>query len=295
MRIAHATDIHWMETPAASQLLSAKRFLGTLNLHLRGRAHHFDRAVQSALVQTIVDQEPDVVLITGDLTAMALPSEFETARRELDPILSRFPTFIIPGNHDVYTGGAARDKRIQELFSTWMGLDEHGLGHLQLPGLTVVGLDPNRPHPVLSSGLVPADQLAALPAALAAAPEDDFLVLALHYPVLSRKGAVYDGFEHGLRNASELIDVLRGSPRKPDIIIHGHKHHGFTVDLDLGDVSVPIHNPGSSGYAHLPKTDRAGCFNIYETEGNTLRSVERFRFLGEGFAPETGGAYASGR
>ena len=76
MRIAHATDIHWFVPPTPRQL-GFKRVLGTANLYLRGRRHHFDRGAQRALVAHLRRVEADLILITGDLTAQALPAEFE--------------------------------------------------------------------------------------------------------------------------------------------------------------------------------------------------------------------------
>lgn len=293
MRLVHTTDIHWYAPPPLLSI-PGKRILGSANLFLRGRKHHFDLQVQRALVSAMVDAQPDAVVITGDLTAQALPAEFEIAKAELSPILSRFPTLIQTGNHDVYTRGSARDRRIQQWFGDWMFEGPHGLAQLDVPGVTVVGVDASRPH-VAASGKVPDVQLAALPGQLEAVPADHAIVLALHYPVLGRDGQPYDGWEHGLRNARDLIEVLRASRRRPDLIIHGHIHHGFQTSLDLGDVQVPIVNPGSGGYAHLPQVDRAGCFNIYTFDDAKLVDVERFRFDGTMFVPEAGGAYASGR
>ncbi len=293
MRIVHATDIHWFVPPTALQLAS-KRALGTANLYLRHRKDHFDARVQRELVDAMDSVGADVLLVTGDLTAQALPAEFALAREALDPLLSRMPAFVQNGNHDVYTGGSARDDRIATLFEPWLHRTPDGLARLRLPGLTVIGLDPCRPH-ITASGLVPAHQLAALPAALEAAPQDDAVILALHYPVLDRSGALYDRWAHGLRNAGALVEVLRSAPRAPTLIVHGHQHHGFTVPLHLHDVDVPIHDPGSSGYAWLPEEDRAACFNVYTVEGPALVGVERYRFGAEGFEPEAGGAYATGR
>lgn len=294
MKIAHITDVHWMTRPPLARLWG-KRFLGTANLYLRGRKDHFQRSVQDQLVEALLELDPDVLLFTGDLTAQALPEEFEVARAALEPVLATIPTFVIPGNHDVYTHGALRDARIQRWFADWMHLDDDGLGRFSMPGLTVVGLDPNRPTVLSASGRVPDQQLAALAAALAAAPADDALVLAVHYPLIARDGSIYDGSAHGLVNARELIDVLRGASRRPEWIVHGHVHHGYTSSLDLGDLQVPIHNPGASGYAWLPDHDRAACFNLYTTEGPQLGAVERYRFGPDGFSREPGGAYATGR
>ena len=64
--------------------LAGKRLLGTANLYLRNRRKHFDAEVQTHLVRDIAALEPDAVVITGDLTAQALPQEFALARELLD-------------------------------------------------------------------------------------------------------------------------------------------------------------------------------------------------------------------
>lgn len=293
MRVAHLTDIHWMAQPTISQL-SFKRALGSLNLYLRGRRHHFDPLVQAAAVRRVVDLEPDLVIISGDLTALALPEEFALAREALEPVLSRFPTFIVPGNHDVYTRGAARARRIEELFAPWMALDVSPLPRVDVGDVTAIGLDPNRPA-LLASGEVRSEQLEALAQVLEdPSLTDRFVFLVLHYPVLDRDGAVYDGMGHGLVNAQALIDLLAAAPRAPDAILHGHIHHGFRVELTAGAARVPIFDPGSTGYAYMPKKRRAGALNLYDARPGSL-DVSRFLFDGEAFSEEPGGAYATGR
>lgn len=296
MRIVHATDIHWQEPPYW-RLLNRKRVLGTANLYLRGRRHQFAERVQEALVEHIVSLEPDLVLITGDLTAQALPVEFEKARKALAPVLERFPTFVIPGNHDVYTLGAHREQRVHTWFGEWMGL--HGeacVGRLDVGDVTCLGLDPNRPTWLSASGFLPAEQLDEL-ARILADPElrDRFVVLCIHYPVLDRRGAVYDGRDHGLLNARDLIRVLQEAPVRPGLMVHGHEHHGFHVKLPLNGAEVPIYNCGSSGQAFLPAMGRAAAMNLYTVRSGELQDVERFMFDGERFSPEPGGAYATGR
>jgi len=292
IRVAHATDIHWFVPPGLRHA-SPKRILGTANLYLRNRRHHFDPAVQASLVDQIVASQPDIVLISGDLTAQATDEEFARAREALDPILSSFPTLILAGNHDVYTQGAFRERRLARHFSEWMHVDD-GIARLRMPGLTLLGLDPNRPHPT-ASGVVPPAQLDALGRALREVPEHDAVILALHYPIVDRSGALYDHWEHGLRNARELACVLESAPRRPDAIVHGHVHHGYRSELHLSDDIIPTFDPGSGGYAWMPDKRRAACFNIYEVADGDIAHVERFRFDDGTFAPEPGGAYASGR
>ena len=62
------------------------------------------REIRELLIQSLEEQSPDVVLITGDLTTVASEREFEEARSFVDRIrdLSGRPlVLILPGNHDV--------------------------------------------------------------------------------------------------------------------------------------------------------------------------------------------------
>ncbi|MEZ4319185.1 MAG: metallophosphoesterase [Myxococcota bacterium] len=293
MRVAHATDIHWTEDVPLSRL-PGKRVLGTANQVLRGRRHHFPEAVQQALMDHLLAQAPDVFVVTGDLTAQALPSEFEKAKRFLQPVMEAIPTVVLPGNHDLYTQGARDADRIGEYFGPWMRRDG-ALQRFEHEDLVVLGLDPNRPTWIHASGVIPDAQLEALAEALDdRALEGRFVLLALHYPILDRHGAVYDGTHHGLLNARALIDVLAAARIKPDLAIFGHEHHGYQASLDLGGTALPCVNSGSSGYAFMPEKRRAAAMNIYDvgTDGFT---IERFLYDGAGFAPEPGGAYATGR
>jgi 3',5'-cyclic AMP phosphodiesterase CpdA len=296
LKIAHATDIHWFQQPGISEL-TYKRLLGTANLVLRGRKAHFDVAAQTALVDHLCNQQPDLVIISGDLTAQALESEFATAREALEPVLKQFPTFMVPGNHDRYTTRSQTDRVMERHFSDWMHLNDSGIGRLDLGDVTVLGLDPNRPTWFNATGVIPQRQLEALEHELAQESlRDRFIVLVIHYPVLGPSGSIYDNWHHGLLNAQALVDLLKGAPAQPKLIVHGHKHHGYTVPLHLSDDQrpIPIFNCGSSGYARTPDGKRAGATNVYTIENGSLIDTERFIYDGERFTAEAGGLYQSG-
>lgn len=294
MRIAHISDIHWQATPALGDL-SPKRILGSLNLYVRGRYRHFTEEMQAQLVAHVVSLAPDAVFITGDLTAQALQSEFAMAREALDPILSRFPTLVIPGNHDVYTRGAERSQRIRDLFSPWMGLERHEcLARLDVGDVTLLGLDSNRPLKLHASGVIPRRQLEVLEAVLSdPALAERHVLIGIHHPPVDRRGALYDGNHHGLLNAQELADTLSRVPKRPRAILCGHVHHGFRSRLAFEGGEVEVFDCGSSGYAFDQARDRAACMNVYGV--GEILAVERYRFDGAAFAPEPGGAYATGR
>ena len=300
VRVAHLTDLHWFHPPALGDLCAPKRLLGSANLYLRGRRGDFPAAMQDAAVAHVAALAPDLVVITGDLTATALAAEFAAARAALAPLLDRFPTLILPGNHDRYTRGADRSDRMRATFGAWFHSPppahpgDRPLGRLDIGALTCIALDPTRPTGLSASGEVPPAQLDALAELLRSdALEGRTWLLALHYPILDRRGHPYDGWAHGLRNARALIQVLADAPRRPVAILHGHTHHGYTVPLPLPGGDVPIFNCGSSGYAWKPAQGRAAAVNLY-TVGEATE-VTRYLYDGAGFRAEAGGAYATGR
>lgn len=280
LRIAHATDIHWMAPPPLRSLLG-KRLLGSANLYLRGRRHHFGPASQDTLVRHLVDQQPDLVVISGDLTAQALASEFEAAHQALQPVLSALPTFVVPGNHDLYTRGARKAARIRQLFGPWMHLDSPPLGRLDLPELTVLGLDPCRPTAGPSAaGILPEDQLHALSSALHQA--DRPVLLVCHYPLVTREGQPYTRRSHGLLNAEAVLEVLRSAPTTPVAWLCGHAHRAYEARVDLSDGrSFPLHDAGAGG--QLPHGERTATTRTYVVEEGQVVEVERYRLQDGGF------------
>ena len=287
MRIAHITDLH-VERPLSARELLSKRAAAAFNLHVLGRASKFGDHVVRALVEAVVAGKPDLVVCTGDLTSTGTEREFEAAARLLEPITRSIPLLALPGNHDVYTrDGVGR-------------LERHFPG--AVPGgrfpyrATHGGVDflaPDASRPWWSSqGLVPTAQLEALESMLAQGSNP--AVLLLHYPLRDRRGAPYRPFTRNLANASDVEALLARHPRVV-AALHGHEHHGYRTVVPFSGRAVTILNPGASGYAHLPRQRRTGHFNVYELGSENEIAVERFRFDGDRFAPEPGGAYATGR
>ena len=55
--------------------------------------------IAEALIVSLRENRPDLVIVSGDLTQRARRSEFAEARTFLDRIAA--PRLVIPGNHDV--------------------------------------------------------------------------------------------------------------------------------------------------------------------------------------------------
>jgi 3',5'-cyclic AMP phosphodiesterase CpdA len=289
VKIVHLTDLHVQTRPRPSELLG-KRLIGTANLYLLGRRAKFSAQVQQAAVDATLAESPDAVVITGDLTAQALDAEFAAARALLDPILRRFPTVMIPGNHDTYVRENVPGERMREVFGAWMGEGMPAL--IRIDDVQFATLETCRAHP-LSSGYTPPDQLPLLGKLLDNAGEA-FTFLCIHYPLRGRRGEPYGPSTRALANAAQ-VEAFLAQQRNIGAILHGHEHHGFRTELATGDGPVPVLDPGASGYAHLPDVDRRAHLNIYTVQDRRLQEVRRLRYADGRFEEEPGGAYATGR
>ena len=289
MRVAHLTDIHFQVAPNFTELLAIKRLMGSTNLYILGRERKFNSEVQLAAIQQIVDWKPDLVLITGDVSAQALDAEFEMARKKLDPILSQFPTVIQAGNHDTYITEAPPPK-MKELFEEWM--PEDGADFKQFGSVGVLCVESCRAN-LLSQGFV-------APASLEKATQllgkqtAEFVFFCMHYPILDRRGEVYGPSTRAIKNVSDVLAWLKKTEGL-HAFLHGHEHHGYQTELELQTGTCPSINPGSGGYAVDAQKDRRAHVALYTVEGSSISHIERRAFHNGAFEEELGGAFATGR
>jgi len=294
MRIAHITDIHVTEPPRFSQIWG-KRLWGSVQLYWMGRAKKFSRAVQEELVRAVALLEPDVLVVTGDLTSQALPQEFIRFREIYAPLFDRQETVVLPGNHDLYTLPTAGGVRADAHLKPWIGEGDY-------PRLRIVGdvaflsLCCSRPG-LYARGLCPGDQLDRLDALLdGEALRGKTVLLLMHYATRKYDGSPYDPYFECLANANAVEAVIASHGARIQAILHGHVHRGYRTELSSPTGPIPILNPGTSGYAWNPVRGRTAHFNLLELDGRKLR-VQRYFYDGDAgcFSPEPGGAYATGR
>lgn len=185
MRLIHLSDIHIWRYPTNPLQLLTKRSVGVLDL-LTGRASRFRLERLGDVVERVLALKPDHILITGDLTTLALPEEFQDARRALSALLEDpARVTVLPGNHDRYTTGAVRQRYFENAFGAFA--PEGPYPWLRsLDGQTaLLGLDPTRPH-VSARGYLPPEQLAQARRLAESRPHR--LILACHYPLAAPPG-----------------------------------------------------------------------------------------------------------
>jgi Calcineurin-like phosphoesterase len=146
--------------------------------------------VLAALQRDLAHVEFDQLLVTGDLTHIGLPQEFEQARDWLRALGAPNQVAVVPGNHDAYVAAAWRNTFA--LWQDYMASDhERGdqAGTMPFPSLRIrgsiafIGLSTACPTlPLMATGTLGEQQLSRLPGLLHRAREDGlFRVVYLHH------------------------------------------------------------------------------------------------------------------
>lgn len=227
MRLGIATDLHLTPEPRT----------GEWNFPVR-----YDRALDRLALALgwFGEREVDAVLILGDLTE-------EGDRASLDRVLAalgeRTPAdaYVLGGNHD----GPLLDALREAVRAPVAVLDELRAGGVLLVGRHCVGLGEFRF--CLPLGELPGG--------------DGLLVLATHFPVVSREAAVR---ARELRYAGDLVDAaeaartLRDRPG-PTVVLCGHLHvDDAYADGTLLQVVTPpvVEGPGVAAIVEIGGGDR---------------------------------------
>jgi 3',5'-cyclic AMP phosphodiesterase CpdA len=257
-----------------------KRLTGFVTLRLHRRSVHKPFAIR-AIADEVKQARIDHVCITGDLTNLALESEFAMVKRFLEGDLGLHPeqVSLVPGNHDVYTRGSADKRRFESFFSSFLRSDlpEFGVDHfgarypfVKLRGpLAIVGMSTAVPRgPMMAAGRFGAAQIDQL-AKLLEHPEvaRRAKVILQHHPAHNLKNRVIAYLE-GLHDSKHMLRTLK--KLEHGMILHGHSHIRVrrTVKTDVGELDVIGATSASLLSSH---PHRHAGFNLYEFDDATGR------------------------
>ncbi len=285
MRLAHLSDVHVNDlTNVRWTRFLNKRLTGLVNL-VGHRKHAHPRHMLEAAVASIADDPTiDHVVVTGDLTNLALESEMTAAHQILAPLSHKLS--VIPGNHDVYTRGAERSRRFEQIFGDWMfGASEPEYPWYKRlastsptsPVIHLLGFCSAVARPwFMATGVVSRAQLDRLGtlAQSSGFTDPSAFRLALVHHNLHARGWRKDAM-HGLTNRDELLDALYQA--KVGLLLHGHTHFAHRKTLrGVEVVGCGSTTWASSNPAHL------GRYNVYtfakQADVATLAQTDVVRF-----------------
>lgn len=224
------------------------------DLHLGERPEYASAA--RALVRSVLAQNVDHVVVTGDVTHSGRLEEYELWLELFDPLLRAGRVTVVPGNHDVAGDGVA------ELLS-----DELRVSVDAREGLFMVCVDSTAPHNravFRSHGELCQRMLARVEDALALAPSGATAAVLLHHHVLPLPvEGVGEWFAErmGWPHAAELPlgrELLRRALGAADLVLHGHRHVPRELVVDASR-ALRVANAGSS--------TQLGAYRVFEHEG----------------------------
>ena len=222
MRIVHLSDIHIWRYAFQPWHLVNKRAIGMAELVLR-RARKFRLERLKDVVARVASLDADHILITGDLTTTALPSEFLAARLELAELLDAAGRVtVVPGNHDRYTAHSVRSRAFEASFGEFSPRLEYPWLRPLDDESAILGLDATRSH-LSAKGKLPETQFQdaqRLLKRLESPPRR--LIVACHYPVSAPSAYQKELHSKRLINAEAVKPWL--ATLGPHLFCCGHVH-----------------------------------------------------------------------
>lgn len=293
-----------------------KRFLGWLSWRQRRRYHH-QAEVLRAVFKDLKRQMPDHVAVTGDLTNIALPQEFEAAAQLLAELGPPAWVSLVPGNHDAYVRVPRSES--WDLWSEYMVSDEVLEERAESPTpspltdsqptplpaprddefptvrvrgpVAFVGACSALPTPIgRASGCLGAAQLERLASTLAELRARELCcVVLVHHPVNDEDFTP----RRRMTDSAALRGVLRDVGA--DLVLHGHGHRTGIGEVDGPEGPIPVVGVRSSSHCAELESRRAQ-YHLFRVERAAVSDGSRFRFRlsTRGYDAASGGFGAEG-
>jgi 3',5'-cyclic AMP phosphodiesterase CpdA len=266
MRIAHCSDLHLLSLAGARALdFANKRWIGGLNL-LANRGRHYHTRVFEAMVADFNRSALDHIVVTGDITNLALEEEFRFARRLFDEIkLGPDRVTVLPGNHDAYVARGAeyftahfepynRPDPGWESGERWPVVRVRG-------ALALISLSTSLQTPWFTAwGRLGEEQLARL-AEILADPRlrGLFRLVAIHHPPAGERSR---SVVRGLRDRARFAAVIAAAGA--ELVVHGHEHLDLRAALPGPDGALVAVRGIQSGTYEAGNIERRARYRVYE-------------------------------
>lgn len=174
---------------------------------------YFESRLLETAISEINAHQPDVTVVSGDLTNAGYLPEFEAAKSYIDRIESLHKV-IVPGNHDARNVG-------YELFEDVIG---PRYGVLHTGPLSIVSADSSEPD--LDHGTIGRGQYKLIAESFAHAAQ--FKVFVLHHHLIAVPGT---GRERNVvYDAGDTLETLFDAG--VDLVLSGHKHVPYAWRLE---------------------------------------------------------------
>lgn len=256
--LSSLNDVRWWQ-------LANKRLLGYLSWRQR-RRHIHDSAVLDALQQDLERGRPDHIVVTGDLTHIAMPAEFLQARHWLESLGASTDVTVIPGNHDAYLNSGWRQGWPQ--WQAFMASDaasgqsESLFPSVRLRGpIAFIGLSTACASPPLfATGALGAQQLANFEQLLQETGKAGFFrVVLIHHPPVPGS----EKWRKRLTDGEEFCALI--AKHGAELILHGHRHRASRNSIATSDGRAAVIGIPSSS-SNGKKSNELAQYYLYTVQ-----------------------------
>jgi 3',5'-cyclic AMP phosphodiesterase CpdA len=237
---------------------------------------HFGREDREAIDwfdAKVREEQPDAIIMTGDLTMQARAKEFEAAAKWLES-LGR-PVTVEVGNHDLpYFNLWAR---FVTPYKRYLALERMIEKPLDVKGVAVVPLKTTARFQFRlnwSKGNVTTRALQESLALVEAAPKGDLVLVAAHHPLVEADTRMSSATRGGRR----ALDAL--AQAGAHAVLTGHVHDPFDIAHEVNGNTIRLIGAGT--LSERVRT-QPPSFNEIRVDGTSFTTLARFK--GEGAVP----------
>lgn len=221
--------------------------------------------IVDALIVDIQAINPDIIIVSGDLTQRARHSQFQQARIFLDQ-LSSSKVLCVPGNHDI-----ALYNLIERFFYPYAKYKNYIANDICMNVLqdeiAVLGINSTTPYKSMG-GYVTDEQLAAVGRFFKDHSNSKVKMIVMHHNLIKSE-------RHKIINDSEKI-IAAFAACNVNIILSGHIHAPHIEKLKNNDLAHHMYIV-TAGTAISTRTTLPNSFNVLEfAEGQFKLSIREW-------------------
>lgn len=247
---------------------------------------HFGRITHPDIVDAVVREVNalgvDLVVVSGDLTQRALPSQFRAAKALLEAFDA--PSLVVPGNHDVYAYWRPWLRIFKPVVRFQQMITDNLYPIFERQGLKVLGINSAFGR-TIKHGLVKAQDCARIRAAFSGVTPETYKVLVVHHHLQHLDALTPHDIVFGAEAAMEAV-VEAGV----DLILCGHLHvsHVEATQPQGADKPLIVASAGTATSNRGREDERqANLYNIIRIDDRTVDVEERkFDLEARAYRPE---------
>lgn len=185
-----------------------KKIIHISDLHFG--ENRFNAKLKNNLKIQIEYENPDLIVIAGDITSMGYIEEYNMAKDFITELSTIAEIYVVPGNHDACNVGLIH---FRKLFG-----DRKFIGMDKSEDIIIIGLDSTEPD--IHDGKLGFDQLEWLNDLLNKIPREKFTIVTFHHHLLP---IPQTGRERSiLLDSGDTLKLLIS--HGVNLVLNGHKH-----------------------------------------------------------------------